>query len=111
MAKFICKKRMVIQLAAGYETIVNGRVVATPSRIFELKPGENDTSDKSWLARYGMTEKEVNDRIKSDQQFGIPEGITEFTAEDQEAVKIRSRKQKEADEEIKEKKRGRASKK
>lgn len=110
MAKFISKKRMVIQLEAGYETIVNGRVVVTPARVFELKPGETDTSDKGWLAKFKVTEKEVNDRIRGDQQFGTEDGITEFTEEDQEAVKIRSRKQKEADEEIKEKKRGRPKK-
>lgn len=110
MAKFITRRRIVIQLEAGYETIVNGRVVVTPARMFELKSGTTDTSDKGWLAKFRVTEKEVNDRIRSDQQFGTEDGITEFTEEDQEAVKIRRRKRREADEEIKSKK-GRTSKK
>ena len=105
MSKFVSKRRIVFQLEAGYETIVNGRVVATPARMFELKPGITDTSEESWLKKFKVKEEEVNTRIREDEQFGTESGVTEFTEEDQEAVKIKTRKLKEADEEIKEKRR------
>lgn len=111
MSKFITRKKITVQLKAGFTTIVEGTVVNTPSVIFVLEKGITDTSDKNWLAKYNVTEKAVDARIRGDQTFGTEDGITEFTEEDQDAVKIKSRKMKEADEEIKEKKRVRRSKK
>lgn len=102
MAIFNVKKliRIVVK-GASTSVIPNPQgipiAVNTPSLTIELKPGNNT-----------ITDQEVIDRIRRDGKFGFENGIVEFTEEEQEAVKIRTKKNIEAEEEIKEvKKRGR----
>jgi hypothetical protein len=73
--------------------------VNTPAKTIELKPGNNT-----------ITDVEVIERIRQDQKFGIQDGIKEITDDDLEAISIRDKKSKEAEEEIKESKKRRASK-
>ena len=101
MAKFSLKKPLkLIVRGATTSVIPNPQgipiAVSTPSKTVEIPAGIYETTDQ-----------EVIERIRRDTYFGTPEGIIEITEEEQEAVKIKEKKMKEADEEIKERKRGR----
>ena len=89
--------RLVVR-GAGQSVIPNPSgipmVVNTPSIVITLKAGIND-----------ITDQEVIDRIRRDQQYNTPEGMIEITEDEIEATHIKSKKMKEADEEIKERKR------
>ena len=76
----------VIPNAQGIPVAVN-----TPARAIEIPSGIYETKDP-----------EIIDRIKSDIFFNTPNGIIEISEEEQEAIKIREAKNKEADEMIKE---------
>lgn len=96
MAKFSLKNpiRLVVK-GAGQSVIPNPSgipmVVNTPPFVVELKAGIMD-----------ITDQEVIDRIRRDGQYNIPEGIIEISEDEIEAAHIKTKKLKEADEEIKE---------
>lgn len=78
------------------QQIVNGpggpQVVVTPGKAFKLKPGKNIVTDEEQIAR-----------VRKSRDFGTAM-LFEITAEDQKAIRIRNKKAKEADEEIKQSK-------
>lgn len=80
----------IIPNPSGIPTVVN-----TPSVTIELK-GIMD-----------ITDPEIIERIRRDGKFDTPEGIKEISEEEIEATHIRTKKLKEADEEIKERKKSR----
>ena len=99
MVRFSLKKpiKLVVR-GAGQSIIPNPSgipmVVNTPSIVVELKSGIND-----------ITDQDVIDRIRRDGQYNTPEGMIEITEDEIEATHIKTKKMKEADEEIKEIKR------
>ena len=102
MAKFSLKKpvKLIIR-GASVSVIPNPQgipvAVNTPSKMVEIKAGIYETDDQ-----------EIIDRIRRDIYYNTPEGIIEISEEEQEVIKIREKKSKEAEEEIREvKKRGR----
>ena len=94
MAKFFFKKRKKRLILSSEKTAVipNAQgipvAVRTPGRTIVVENGYLETDDQ-----------EVIDRIRRDPQFGTTE-IREVTEDDEEAIKIRTRKDKEAREEI-----------
>lgn len=98
MAKFSLKNpvRLVIK-GASIAVIPNPQgipiAVNTPSKTVNIAAGIYETNDP-----------EIIERIKNDIFFNTSEGIIEITEEEQEVIKIKERKLKEADEEIKERK-------
>jgi len=102
MAKFSLKKPVkLIVRGASTSVIPNPQgipvAVNTPSKTVEIPAGVYETNDQ-----------EIIERIRRDVYYNTSEGIIEISEEEQEAVKIKDKKMKEAEEEIKEvKKRGR----
>ena len=98
MAIFILKHSKTFVIKSAGQQIITGprgpEVVQIPQVVFKLKEGNNIVTDEEQIKR-----------IRSDSQFGTSE-IDEFTEDDQEAVTIRNKKSKEADEEIKTRKMG-----
>jgi len=98
MARFSLKVpiRLIVR-GAGQSVIPNPSgipmVVNTPSVVVTLKAGIND-----------ITDQEIIDRIRRDQQYNTPEGMIEITEDEIEATHIKSKKMKEADEEIRDRK-------
>ena len=94
MAKFLFKQqtRRFILKSAGTVVLPNPQgipmVVNEPGKVIEVKNGVLITEDPDVIAR-----------IRRDPQFGTEE-ITEITEDDELAIKIRKKKDKEADEEI-----------
>lgn len=82
--------------------LVDGQIFITPAKKIEITTGELNTSEYV-KAHPDFTEKEIDDRIKSDQQFNTEE-IKEITAEDEEIIAIRKEKEKEIEEVIKSRK-------
>ena len=72
-------------------------VVNTPAMTITLKAGIND-----------ITDQEIIDRIRRDGQYNTSEGMIEITEDEIEATHIKAKKMKEADEEIKERKRAKS---
>ena len=100
MAQFSLKKPLKLVIRGASTSVIPNpqgipMAVSTPAKTVEIKAGIYDTDDP-----------EVIDRLRRDTFFGTPDGIIEITEEEREAVKIRAKKDKEADEEIKERKRG-----
>ena len=101
MSKFSLKKpiKLIIR-GASTSVIPNPQgipvAVSNPAKTIEIKAGVYETDDV-----------EIIERIRRDVHFNTPDGIIEITEEEQEAIKIREKKLKEAEEEIKERKRGR----
>lgn len=96
MAKFSLKKPKKLVIRGASQSVIPNpagipMVINTPSKTIELKAGVVD-----------ITDQEVIDRIRHDQQYNIPEGIIEITEDEIEATEIKKKKMKEADEEIKE---------
>jgi len=95
MARFIFKNKKVIFVVRPrtQSVIPNPKgvpmLVDDPGRTITVENGELVTKDQ-----------EVIDRIRSDSRFGT-EFIREITEADEEAIKIRNKKAKEAEEEIK----------
>ena len=102
MATFSCKKPLkLVVKGAGQSVIPNPSgipmVVNTPAVTITLKASIND-----------ITDQEVIDRIRRDGQYNTPEGMIEITEDEIEATHIKAKKMKEADEEIKERKRAKS---
>ena len=80
--------------------LVDGQIFVTPAKKIEITTGELDT--KEYIKTHpDFTEKEIDDRIKKDQQFDTEE-IKEITADEEEVLAIKKQKDKEAQELIKE---------
>lgn len=95
MAKFSLKRPLKLIVKGASQSVIPNpqgipMVVANPAVVIDLKAGIFDTEDQS-----------VIERIRKDPHYNTTEGIIEITEEEQEALTIRSKKEKEADEEIK----------
>lgn len=96
MARFhFAKTKRIIIRGALTSVIPNPQgipvAVNTPAKEITIASGIFDTNDQ-----------ELIERIRRDEHFGIARGMYEITEEEQEAIKIREQKNKEADELIKE---------
>ena len=94
MAKFLFKQQMrrFVLKSAGTVVLPNPQgipmAVNEAGKVIEVKGGELVTDDPEVIAR-----------IRRDPQFGTEE-IIEITEDDEAAIRIRKKKEKEADEEI-----------
>lgn len=95
MAKFHNAKplRLLIK-GASTSVIPNPQgipvAVSTPAKMVNIPQGVYETKDP-----------EIIEKIRSDVYFGTQNGMIEITEEEQEAISIREAKMREADEEIK----------
>ena len=94
MAKFsISRPLKVVVRGAMTNVIPNPQgipvAVTVNAKTIEIKPGIFETNDA-----------EVIERLRRDDKFGIQDGILEISEMEEKAVKIRRKKEKEADEEI-----------
>jgi hypothetical protein len=95
MAKFSLKRPLKLIVKGASQSVIPNpqgipMVVATPAIVVDLKAGIFDTDDAS-----------IIERIRKDAHYNTAEGIIEITEEEQEAIGIRAKKDKEADDEIK----------
>ncbi len=99
MAEFMFSKRKVFVLSPDVEQIITSggvpQVVRTAGRTFICKKGSVVFDD--------VRDKEKIERIRKDESYRTDE-ITEVTEADLKAIKIRTKKLKEADKEIAEEK-------
>ena len=93
MAKFNFKTAINFVVRSEDTQVINGKVITTPRKVAKLGPGTVEVKDE-----------EVIERIRNDQQFNTS-SIIEITAEDEEVMEIKRKKAREAEEEIKERKR------
>jgi len=101
MARFSLKNPIRLIVRGASQSVIPNpsgipMVVNMPSVTIELKAGITD-----------ITDPEVIERIRRDGKYNTPEGIIEISEEEIEAVQIKTRKLKEADAEIKEKRKAR----
>ena len=101
-ARFSLKNHIKLIVRGASQSVIPNpsgipMVVNTPAMTVELKPGIVNIIDQ-----------EVIDRIRRDGQYNTPEGIIEITEDEIEATEIKKKKMKEADEEIKERKRSKS---
>lgn len=102
MAKFSLKKPVKLVIRGASTSVIPNpqgipMAVSVSAKTVDLKAGVYETNDP-----------EIIERIRRDTYYNTAEGIIEISEEEQEAIKIRTKKSQEADEEIKEvKKRGR----
>lgn len=99
MARFSVRRQVKLVVRGANTSVIPNpqgipMAISTPAFTIELKPGITD-----------ITDQEVIDRIRKDIHYNTPDGIIEITEDEIEAVKIKEKKMKEADEEIKEAKR------
>jgi len=102
MARFSLKVPIRLIVRGAAQSIIPNpsgipMVVNTPALTITLKAGIND-----------ITDQEIIDRIRRDGQYNTPEGMIEITEDEIEATHIKAKKMKEADEEIKERKRAKS---
>lgn len=92
MAKIYLKHDTTFIINNEIQQVVIGpggpQVVTSPSKTVKLKAGTHEITDKDTL-----------DRIRRDSKFNTSD-ITEISADDIEAIQIKEKKLKEADEEI-----------
>jgi len=94
MAKFhFAKSKRILIKGAEQSVIPNPMgiptVVNTQAKEITIPAGMFETKDEELIAR-----------IRRDEQFGTARGMVEITEDEQEAIKIREKKNKEADAEI-----------
>lgn len=98
MVRFSLKNPIKLVVKGASQSIIPNpsgmpMVVNSPSVTVDLKAGIVD-----------ITDQEVIDRIRRDIHYNTPEGIIEISEDEIEAAHIKTKKMKEADEEIKERK-------
>ena len=103
MAEFHLKTFINFIINCSTQQVINGshgpQVITTPTKAFKLKPGKNIVTDPEQI-----------ERVRRHRNFGTAE-LFEVTQEDMDAINIHNKKQKEADAEIADKKKSKASKK
>lgn len=102
MARFSLKRPIRLLVKGSMTSVIPNPqgipiAVTTPDKLVDLKAGIYETTDQ-----------EIIDRIRRDTHYNTPDGIIEISEDEIEASKIKEKKMKEADEEIKERKRGRS---
>lgn len=96
MVKFSLKKPLKLVVKGACQSVIPNpqgipMVVNVSAKVLDLKAGIFETDDQ-----------EVIDRIRRDGNYNVIDGIMEISEEEQEVLHIRAKKDKEANEEIKE---------
>ena len=98
--KFLFKKMEPKFVIPAKKQMINGMMVeVTPSKRIEVKNGVLETSEYV-KSHPDFTEEEIIERLRGDIKFNTEE-IREISAADERAMKIRAKKLREAEEEIK----------